>query len=288
MHLKRAKQVTLSRSKGGTVALVIILIIACAFTALPLVYSIIQSLKPVGEIFMYPPRFYVINPSLENFSQIYSLIGSLDVPFTRYLFNSLFVTVAGTAIYLIIASLAGYSLAKGKFKGKSIISTIIVLALLFRPEVTAIPQYLIVSSLGMTDTYLSQILPPLAGTMGVFLIRQFVISGVPDSVLEAARMDGAGELKIFTRIVFPSIKPAVMTVLIFTFQSVWNGAGTRQYIFSEGLKDLPTALSTISGGGLARAGATAAVSVILMLPPILVFLISQRSVMETMTHSGLK
>ena len=159
---------------------------------------------------------------------------------------------------------------------------------MFRPEVTAIPQYLIVSGIGLVDSYLASLLPPLAGTMGVFLIKQFVISGVPDAVLEAARIDGASELRIFAEIVMPSMRPAVMTVLIFTFQSIWNGGGARQYIFSESLKDLPTALSTIAGGGLARAGAAAAVSVILMLPPILVFLISQHSVMETMTHSGLK
>lgn len=284
----RDKKVVLSRSKSGTIAISAVLIIACAFTALPLVYSIIQSLKPVGEIFMYPPRFYVINPTINNYTQIYSLIGSLDIPFTRYLFNSLFVTIAGTLFYLIIASLAGYSLAKGNYKGKNFISTLIVLALLFRPEVTAIPQYLIVSGIGLVDSYLASLLPPLAGTMGVFLIKQFVISGVPDAVLEAARIDGASELRIFAEIVMPSMRPAVMTVLIFTFQSIWNGGGARQYIFSESLKDLPTALSTIAGGGLARAGAAAAVSVILMLPPILVFLISQHSVMETMTHSGLK
>ena len=284
----RDKKVVLSRSKSGTIAISAVLIIACAFTALPLVYSIIQSLKPVGEIFMYPPRFYVINPTINNYTQIYSLIGSLDIPFTRYLFNSLFVTIAGTLFYLIIASLAGYSLAKGNYKGKNFISTLIVLALLFRPEVTAIPQYLIVSGIGLVDSYLASLLPPLAGTMGVFLIKQFVISGVPDAVLEAARIDGASELRIFAEIVMPSMRPAVMTVLIFTLQSIWNGGGARQYIFSESLKDLPTALSTIAGGGLARAGAAAAVSVILMLPPILVFLISQHSVMETMTHSGLK
>lgn len=282
------KNVVLSRSKGGTIAISVFLIIACVFTALPLVYSIIQSLKPVGEIFMYPPRFYVINPTINNYTQIYSLIGNLDIPFTRYLFNSLFVTIVGTLFYLIIASLAGYSLAKGNYRGKNFISALIVFALLFRPEVTAIPQYLIVSGMGLVNTYWASLLPPLAGTMGVFLIKQFVISGVPDEVLEAARIDGAGELRIFTEIVIPSMRPAVMTVLIFTFQGIWNGGGARQYIFSESLKDLPTALSTIAGGGLARAGAAAAVSVILMFPPILVFLISQHSVMETMTHSGLK
>lgn len=281
-------KVALSRSKGGTVAIAIFMLLVCLFMVLPLYYAIIQSLKPIDEIFIYPPRFYVKKPTFENFTSIYALTGSLDIPFTRYLFNSIFVTIVGTFFVLVVDALAGYSLAKGKYKGNGVLYTLVVLALLFRPEVTAIQTYYIVSKLGIIDTYLALILPPLAGTTGVFLIRQFVISAIPDSTLEAARIDGAGEACIFKEIVLPGIKPAIMTVMIFTFQSIWNAAGTSQYIFSESLKELPTVLSTIASGGIARAGSAAAVSVITMLPPILVFLWSQRSVMETMTHSGLK
>lgn len=281
-------KVTLSRSKGGTVAIAIFMLLVCVFMALPLYYAIIQSFKPIDEIFIYPPRFYVKRPTIENFSSIYTLTGSLDVPFTRYLFNSAFVTLVGTALVLVVDALAGYSLAKGKYKGNGVLYTFVVLALLFRPEVTGIQTYFIVSKLGIIDTYLALLLPPLAGTTGVFLIRQFVISAIPDATLEAARIDGASETRIFKDIVLPGIRPAIMTVMIFTFQSIWNAAGTGQYIFSEELKELPTVLSTIVSGGIARAGSGAAVSVITMLPPILVFLWSQRSVMETMTHSGLK
>ena len=281
-------QVVLSRSRGGTAVIFVILLIVSAFMLFPLYYSIVQSLKPIDEIFIYPPRFYVKNPTFENFVQVYYLSGNLTVPFTRYLFNSIFVTVVGTVLYLIIASLAGYSLAKGKFKGVGTLYTLIVLALLFRPEVTAIPVYYIVSKLGIIDTYWALLLTPLSGTMGVFLIRQFVVSSVPDATLEAARIDGATEFRTFRRIVLPSIKPAIMTVMIFTFQSMWNASGTKEYIFSESLKELPTVLTTIADGGIARAGEGAAVSVIMMVPPIAVFLWSQSSVMETMSHSGLK
>ena len=286
--MKKYRRVVLSRSKAGTAGILIFLAIVCFFMILPLVYSVIQSLKPIDEIFVYPPRFYVKRPTLENFRQVYMLSGNLSVPFSRYLFNSVFVTVGGTVIYLIIASLAGYSLAKGKYRGNNVLYTFIVLALLFTPEVTSIPVYFIVSKLGIIDTYWSLILTPLSGTMGVFLIRQYVVSAIPDSTLEAGRIDGAGEFMIFRKIVLPGIKPAIMTVMIFPSQSMWNSAGTSQYIFSEDLKQLPTVLSTIVSGGIARAGAASAVSVIMMIPPIAVFLWSQRSVMETMTHSGLK
>ncbi|MGN0492429.1 MAG: carbohydrate ABC transporter permease [Acutalibacteraceae bacterium] len=286
--MAKYKRVVLSRSRGGTVAIFIFLILVSIFMMFPLYYSVIQSLKPIDEIFIYPPRFTVHRPTLENFKQVYNLSGNLSVPFTRYLFNSLFVTIVGTLLYLVLASLAGYSLAKGKYKGVGVLYTFIVLALLFRPEVTAIPVYYIVSKLGIIDTYWALLITPLGGTMGVFLIRQFVISSIPDATLEAARIDGAGELRIFRTIVLPGIKPAIMTVMIFTFQSLWNSSGGKQYIFSESLKELPTVLSTIVAGGIARQGAGAAVSVIMMIPPIAVFLWSQRSVMETMTHSGLK
>ena len=285
---KRDKKVVLSRSKGGTLGIFLFLLIVCIFMVFPLYYSVVQSLKPIDEIFIYPPRFYVRSPTLENFSMVYTLSGNLAVPFTRYLFNSVFVTVVATAASLIIASLAGYSLAKGKFKANKTLYTLVVLAMLFRPEVTAVQDYSIVSKLGLIDTYWAMILTPLGSTMGVFLIRQFVISAIPDSTLEAARIDGANETTIFSKIVLPGIKPAVMTVMIFNFQTFWNSGGTRQYIFSEDLKEIPEVMSTFAQGGIARAGAAAAVGVIMMIPPIAVFLWSQSSVMETMTHSGLK
>lgn len=282
------KQVLLSRSHAGNIGILVFLILICAFMALPMVYAIIQAFKPIDEIFLYPPRFYVKNPTFDNFVQVIVLAGNLWVPFTRYLFNSLFVTIVGTVVYLIIAAMAGYSLAKGKFRGREAIGQAVTLTLLFRAEVTAIPAYIIVAALGMIDTYWALLLPPLAGSMGVFLIKQFATSSIPDATLEAARIDGASEYKIFSSIVIPSIKPALLTVVIFTFQAMWNNAGTSQYIFSESLKDLPTVLSTISAGGIARQGAASAVAVILMIPPIVVFLATQSSVMETMTHSGMK
>ena len=288
IYIRSHKTVRLSRSKAGDIGVFIFLLLICAFMILPMLYSVIQAFKPLDELFLYPPRFFVRNPTTQNFSDVFYLTESLEVPFLRYVFNSVFITVAGTAIYIILASAAGYALGKGTFKGKSALSALVVWALLVRPEVTAIPQYVIVSKLGMVNTYWALILPALASTMGVFLIRQFVVVAIPDATLEAARIDGASEYRIFFKIVMPGIKPALMTAIIFTFQSLWNSASGTQFIFSEKLKGLPNVLSTIVAGGIARAGAASAVSVILMIPPIIVFLISQSSVMETMTHSGLK
>lgn len=281
------KKVMLSRTRAGNFFVFLFLLCVSMFMILPMVYSVVQSLKPIDEIFAFPPRFFVKHPTFDNFKQLFKLADNLWVPFSRYLFNSVAVSVTGTALYLVIATMAAYPLAKAKTTAMYIISQAIVIAMLFRGDTTAIPQYIIIAKLGMVDTYYAMVFPTLASTMGVYLIRQFIVTAIPDDTLEAARIDGAGEYKIFFSIVIPSVKPALMTLVIFTFQSMWNSTGT-QYIFSENLKQLPSVLSSISAGGLARSGASAAVSVVMMIPPIVVFLISQSSVMETMTHSGLK
>lgn len=279
--------VRLSRSVGGTIAIALFLLIIGVFMALPIVYSLIQSVKPMEEIFAYPPRFFVKNPTVDNYIQVYQLCQNLWVPLSRYLFNSVFIAAAGTIVYVFLASMAAFPLSKHRFPGKTFIAALIVWALLFRSEVTSIPQYIIISELHMINTYWSMLLPPLASTFGVFLMMQFMESAVPDSVLEAARIDGASEYRTFFSIIMPAVKPAWLTLVIFTFQSFWNATGVS-YIYNESLKTLPSVLSNISSGGLARTGATAAVAVILLIPPILIFIISQSSIRETMAHSGLK
>lgn len=286
LHREKSK-VTLSRSFGGSAVIFLFLIIVGVFMALPIVYSLVQSIKPLEEIFAYPPKFFVKNPTFDNYIQVYQLCQNLWVPLSRYLFNSLFVSVLGTVVYVFVASMAAFPLSKHKFPGRVILSAVIVWALLFRPEVTGVAQYIIISELSMIDTYWSMLLPPLAGTFGVFLMMQFMETAIPDSVLEAARIDGASEYRIFYQIAMPSVKPAWLTLVIFTFQSFWNATGVS-YIYDESLKPLPSVLSNISSGGLARAGASSAVAVILLIPPIIIFIISQSSMTETMAHSGLK
>lgn len=286
-HRRGKSGVKLSRSAGGTISISLFLLIVGVFMALPIVYSMIQSIKPMEEIFAYPPKFFVKHPTFDNYIQVYQLCQNLWVPLSRYIFNSLFVSVLGTFVYVIIASAAAFPLSKHRFPGKAVITAVIIWALLFRPEVTGVAQYIIISGLGMIDTYWSILLPPLAGTFGVFLMMQFMETAIPDSVLEAARIDGANEYRIFYNIAMPAVKPAWLTLVIFTFQSFWNATGVS-YIYDESLKTLPSVLSNISSGGLARAGASSAVAVILLIPPIIIFIISQSSMTETMAHTGLK
>lgn len=286
-YFKDRKKVRLSRSFGGTFAIFMFLVIIGVFMALPIVYSIVQSIKPLEEIFAYPPKFFVKNPTFDNYVQVYQLCQNLWVPLSRYVFNSLCISVLGTVVYVFIASMAAFPLSKHNFPGKVIISLVIVWALLFRPEVTGVAQYIIISKLNMINTYWSMLLPPLAGTFGVFLMMQFMKTSIPDSLLEAARIDGAKEYRIFFSIAMPAVKPAWLTLVIFTFQSFWNATGVS-YIYDESLKTLPSVLTNISSGGLARSGASSAVAVILLVPPIIIFIISQSSMTETMAHTGLK
>mgnify|MGYP004470661023 CR=1 FL=1 len=276
-----------SRSLGGNLAILLMLTVVSLFMVIPLFYAVIQAFKPIDEIFAYPPKFFVRRPTLNNFTVVFELCQNLWVPFSRYTFNSLFVSVAGTLGYVVIASMMAYPLAKLRFRGQKVIGLVIVWALLFRSEVLGVPQYLIISRLHMLDTYWALLLPAMSGTFGVFLMKQFMVATVPDATLEAARIDGAGDGRIFTAIVMPSVRPAWLTLIIFTFQSLWNATGLS-YIYDERLKTLPAVLQTISAGGIARAGAGAAVALLLMIPPILIFIISQSSIMETMSQSGLK
>lgn len=284
--MKLLKSHRISRSIGGNLTVLFFLVLMGAFTALPLLYAVLNAFKPLNELFIYPPRFFVQHPTWENFWGLFKLQENMLVPIERYAFNSIFVAALATAGYVFVAALAAYPLAKHRFPCKLLLTQLVVFAILFRTEVTAIPQYIILSKLFMIDTYWAVILPAMSTSFGVFLMRQF-IEGIPDEILESARIDGAGEWRIFFRLVMPAVKPAWLTLIIFTFQSIWNTTGV-QYLYSENLKMLPVALQQISTAGLARAGIASAVTVILMLPPILIFIFSQGAVIETMAHSGIK
>ena len=281
----RTKKV--NRSIGGNILVFLLLLICGAFMVLPLYLTVVNAFKPLSELFIFPPRFYVVNPTMDNFSDMMTLIQAMRVPFERYLFNSVFITVAGTVIYILLASVAAYPLAKHRFRGKTLFVNLVIWAMLFRPEVLAIPQYIIIANLNWLNSYLAVIVPALASSMGVFLMRQFMEAFIPNSLLEAAKIDGAGEWRILRSIVMPMVKPAWLTLAIFTFQSLWNQTGST-CIYNEEMKVLPTALGQISSGGIARAGVSSAVALFLLIPPVVLFLFSQKSVIETMSHSGIK
>ena len=287
MQIRKNGTVKVSRSLGGNITMVLFLALFGLFMVLPLIYTVLCAFKPMNELYLYPPRFFVRNPTWNNFYTMFKLISESRVPFERYLLNSLLTAGGGTVLYIVLSGMAAYPLAKFHFKGKFLIFNIVIWAMLFRTEVTAVPQYILISKLHLLNNYLAIILPALAGSMGVFLMRQFMISFIPDSLIEAARIDGAGEFTIFWRLVMPMVRPAWLTLAIFSFQGLWNITGT-QFIYNEEMKMLPIALQQISTAGLARAGAASAISLFLMLPPIILFLICQSSVMETMSTSGIK
>lgn len=280
------KKQRFNRGLAGSIFFFLVLVVLGAFMVLPLVFSVVNAFKPLEEFFIFPPKFYVVNPTLDNFRDLFALTSNLWVPFSRYVFNSVFVSVTATIGHLLVSSMAAYVLSKHEFKGKKALNSVIVVAMMFSSTVMAIPQYLIAANLGFIDTYLALITPILGAPLGVFLMRQYM-EGVPHSIIESARLDGAGEMRICWRIIMPSIKPAWITVIIFTFQNIWNSSGGN-LIYSEQIKVLPTVLSQISSSGMTRAGVGAAVSLFLMIPPVLVFVITQSQVVETMASSGIK
>lgn len=284
--MKNGTRNKLSRSEFGNIVVFLILAIMGIFTAIPFLFSIVQSIKPMNELFVYPPRLTVSRPTLDNFAVLFQLVGNTWVPLSRYLFNSLLLTVCGTLGNVVVCSLAAYPLAKSHFHGRNLLFNLVVVSLLFTYEVTSTPNYVILSRLHMLDTFWALLLPAVATPMGLFLMKQFM-EQIPDSVVESARVDGAGSLTIYWHIIMPQVKPAWLTLVIFSFQSLWNREGL-EFIFSEELKMFPTILKQVASSGVARAGAAAAAAVILMIPPILVFLFSQSNVIETMANSGIK
>ena len=283
----RGHKVVLNRSAGGDAGITFMLTLLGLIMFLPMYYVVIQSLKPLDELFMLPPRFYVISPTLDNFVDLFSLMGDSWVPFSRYIFNTVFITVMGTCGNLVFASMAAYSLAKLRFPGRKAIFQLIVTSLMFHSTVNQVTHFIILSSFGWVDTYLSIIVPSMATTMGLYLMKQFMETSVPDTVLESARLDGASEFRTFLIIAMPMVKPAWLTLMIECFKSLWN-SGSSIYIHSEELKTFNYAINQIVSGGIARSGAGAAAIVIMMIVPITVFVLNQSQIIETMGSSGMK
>ncbi len=279
-------QKRISRSVGGDVFIFLFLCFVAIVLVIPLVYIISNSLKPYNELFLFPPKLFVKNPTFDNYGDLFSLISNSWVPFSRYLSNTVFITVVGTLGNVLLGSMAAYAISKIRFPGANVLFKIIVLSLMFSSVVTQIPTYLIIAKIGWIDTYYALIVPSLQSSLGIYLMKQF-IDQIPDTLLEAAKIDGANDGRIYLSIIMPSVKPAWLTVIILSIQSLWNITGSN-YIFSEQLKTLPVAMSQIVLGGIARAGASAAVSVVMLSVPVLSFIIAQSNVVETMATSGMK
>jgi len=275
-----------NRSIAGDLFLYLFLVLVAFVMAFPIIYAVSSALKPLDELFKFPPRIFAQHPTMDNFSDLFVTMGKSWVTFSRYLFNTVFITFVGTFGHLIIASMGAFVLAKYEFPGNETFFKVVTVAMMFTGYVTQIPNYLILNKLGWIDTYWSIIIPAFASPMGLFLMKQFM-EGLPTSLIEAAKIDGANEWRVFYQIVMPNVKPAWMTLIIFSVQALWNNKAST-YIYSEERKTLVYALQQIQLGGIARTGQGAAVLVVVMIVPILIFVFSESQILETMASSGLK
>jgi len=276
----------LNRSYGGDAFIFTILTIFGLFFVFPLVFNINHAFKPMNEIFLFPPNIFVRSPTMNNFQDLFVIMSKSWVTFSRYIFNTVFLTAVGTAGLIVFASMGAFVVSKYNFPGSKIFFQGVIITLLFSAYVTAIPNYLIMARLGWVDTYMSVIVPAFAMPMGFFLLKQF-IDTIPDTLLEAAKVDGAREFRIFIWIILPMVKPAWLTVMIFSVQNLWN-TRAQTFIYSEQLKTLPYALSQIATAGIARAGVAAAVTLFIMIVPLVMFVFAQSNVLQTMASSGIK
>ena len=279
-----------NRSPAGTVMLFIMILISALFMLLPVLYAIGAAFKPLDEIYIFPPRLFAHNPTLKNFQEIAALADTFWVPMSRYLFNTILICSVTTFGHLLLSSLAAYPLALHNFPGKQFLNTMVKWSLLFTSAAMLLPQYVVMSKLKIINTYWAIILPAMQSSLGLYLMMNFMTQ-VPQSLLEAARLDGASEWRVWYQIVMPNIKPAWLTVMIFTFQAIWNTTGTTQMtqlIYDEKYKMVSSLLSQIVSGGTARAGVGSAFSLLLMLPPVILFILCQSRIIETMSNSGMK
>ena len=283
----RIKQRALNRSWGGDVFINTMLLIFGLIMVLPMIYAVLSAFKPLDEFFVFPPRFFVRNPTVQNFSELFRQFSNSRVPLSRYIFNTFFVAVLGTAGQVVFASMCAYAISKLRFPGKEIMFKIVVMALMFNTTVTSITNFMVVKTLGLLDNYMAIVLPTFCSALGLYLMKQFIDQMVPDTLIEAARIDGSGEFRTFFRIVMPAVKPAWLTLIVFAFQGLWN-TGASPFIYKEELKSVNYALSQILAGGVVRSGVAAAGTFLTMLVPIVIFVFAQANIVETMATSGMK
>lgn len=258
---------------------------------LPILYIVMTAFKPTGELFAYPPRFFVRHPTLDNFVNLFQVASDSSVPASRYLINSIVATAVVVLATLYLTAGTAFVLSKRNFRGKKTLLEINNMALMFVPIAVAIPRYFIIVLFGLKNSFWANVIPLLAMPVGIFLVKQFV-DQLPNSLVEAAYIDGASNFKILFNIIIPLIRPALATVAILAFQSAWTATeASVQYIESNNLKTFAYYVSTLSnasGNAVAGAGISAAGSLLIFVPNLVLFIIMQSKVMDTMVHSGIK
>jgi multiple sugar transport system permease protein len=250
----------------------------------PFLWMILGSLKPAADFLRNPPAFLPSTATTDNYGRLFD---QLDFP--RFFFNSSVIALAVTVGTLVFCPMLGYALAKLHWHGKGVIMGLVLATLMVPAGITLIPNFILMSNLGLVNTYPGLILPFLAGPFGVFLMRQFMM-GIPDELLEAARIDGANEFKVFWSVVMPIATPVLATLAILTFLGNWNSFLYPLVMAQEpGMYTLPVALATFATGQYqADHGMLMAGSVVLVIPVLIVFVLFQRWITEGIATTGLK
>ena len=286
----RGRHINPRKFERGQIKILVILLPLALFMAMPIVFIISHAFKPMEELFAFPPRFFVSNPTLDNFTKLIKFSRSAGIPLTRYLFNSLVVTVLTVGLSLLLTTCAAFAFSKIKFRGRSLMLQINQIAIMFVATAVLIPRYMVISRTGLIATVWAHVLPLVAMPVALFLVKQFV-DQVPDSLIEAAHLDGATDMQVYRKIIIPMIRPAVATAMVLVFQQVWTNLETSSYFTNdESMKTLTFYMNTLvnASNGVAGQGVAAAASLIMFIPNLILFIICQNAVMNTMANSGIK
>ena len=286
----KGKRINPQKFERGHIKIILILLPLVIFMAMPIIFIANHAFKPMDELFAFPPTFFVRSPSMENFTKLIKFSRTSGVPLSRYVFNSIIVTALTVGFSLIFTTFAAFALAKLKFKGRNLMMSINQGALMFVATAVLIPRYLVICNFGLIDTFWAHIFPLVAYPVALFLVKQFV-EQVPDALIEAAYIDGATDFTVYRKIIVPMIKPAIATASILIFQQVWTNVETSNYYINDDsmktltfyMNSLVNANNTVSAQGMA-----AAASLIMFVPNLVLFVILQNNVMNTMAHSGIK
>ncbi len=286
----KGKRINPVKFERGQIKIIILLLPMVIFMGLPLLYIFMHAFKPMEELFAFPPKFFVRNPTLENFTKLFKFSRTSGIPMSRYIFNSVIVTVVTVLLSLLLTTMSAFALSKIKFKGRELMIEINQVAIMFVGTAVLIPRFMVISNIGLIDSIWAHILPLVAVPVALFLVKQFV-DQVPDSLLEAAYMDGATDFQVYRKVIIPMIRPAISTATILVFQQVWTNTETSNYYFNDDsmktlsfyMNSLVNANNTVAGQGM-----SAAATLIMFVPNLILFIILQNGVMNTMASSGIK
>lgn len=286
----KGQKINPKKFERGQLKIILIILPLVIFMGMPIIFIINHAFKPMEELFAFPPTFFVKNATLDNFTKLMKFSDSSGIPLSRYIFNSLLVTVITVGAALLLTTLSAFALSKIKFKGRNTLTQINQIAIMFVSTAVLIPRYMVICNLGLIDNLFAHILPLVAMPVALFLVKQFV-DQIPDSLLEAAYMDGATDLDIYLKVILPMIKPAIATASILVFQQVWTNMETSSYFFNDdSMKTLTFYMNTLvnANNTVAGQGMSAAASLIMFVPNLVLFIILQNKVMNTMANSGIK